>query len=557
MHFEYKILTLISRWIICLFLAATLLNPLIVYFRGVSVTAPSAKPQANMQILLIPLDSRPPCRDFPGQLAAIANIKVIIPPPGYLDHYNQPGDVKALANWLSVVGPSADAVVVSIDQLMHGGLLASRLPAGKRSDAEQVLSLLTRFHQENPHIPLYAFNIIPRLLLADTAENQPYKPAMATYSALTDRLSLADNSNDRAQLTQLENIIPLDIRTRYRDMYATNLWLGQQLIALAETGVLQHVVLGQDDASPYGMANMNKRGLQAWAKDLPAQDRFSITRGTDEIAATLLAKLAAEQSGFKPRIYVKYSWPGASRIIMPYMPSSVEETVNEKIALVNGSQVQSPAEADFILYLHIGTPQTPPAVMQHAAREIAQYLQAGQAVSLVDLSQLYDKEKNLFPFLAKSHIPLSRLVSYNGWNTTSNSVGTAVAHAVLYTYGRQTGRLQEEKHYAYLFQRFLDDWYYQKDVQPELNYYLTKKNIAPADLRDHYTMVNLFVQKKLSFAADSFYARYFRGKLDGNRRISYLGYKIQLPWPRTFEVQLDVSDTITPPVPAKGGRQDL
>lgn len=551
MHVEHRILTHISRWIGCLFLVATLLNPIIVYFRSVSFTAQSVKSPADMQVLLIPLDSRPPCRDFPGQLAEIANIKVFIPPPGYLDYYKQPGDIQALANWLSVVGPSADAVIVSIDQLMHGGLLASRLPAGKRSNAEQVLQLLTKFHQENPHIPIYAFNIIPRLLLADTAENLPYKPAMAAYSVLTDRLSLAENSNDREQLTQLENIIPLEIRTRYRDMYVTNLWLGQQLIFLAETGVLHHVVLGQDDTSPYGMANMTKRALQSWAKDLPAQDRFTITRGTDEIAATLLARLATEQSGFKPRIYVKYSWPAASEVIMPYMPCSVEQTVKEKIALVNGIEVQSPAEADFILYLHIGTPQTPPAVMQHAVRELQQYLETGQAVSLVDLSQLYDKEKNLFSFLDKAHFPLSKLVSYNGWNTTSNSVGTAVAHAVLYTYGRQTGRLQEEKHYTYLFQRFLDDWYYQKNVQPELNYYLSKKNIAPTDLRDHYTIANQFVQKKLSFTADSLYARYFSGKLGGNRQISDLSYKIQLPWPRTFEVQLYVSGTITSPVPSR------
>lgn len=548
MQANKSLLPPICRGICYSFILITLLNPFFSYSRSVSGPAETPKSQKTLRVVLIPLDSRPPCRDFPGQLAQIANIQVLIPPPGYMDYFKQPADIQALAHWLTIVGPSSDAVVVSIDQLMHGGLIASRVPVGHRDNAENVLQLLTQFHADNPQIPIYAFNIIPRLLLADTVENQPYKYAMATYSILTDKLSLAENSDERSRLTQLENIIPVDIRDRYQNMYATNLWLGEQLMSLTETGVLHHVVLGQDDAQPYGMANMTKRALQTKADEHAADDRITITRGTDEIAATVLARFAAEQSAFKPRIYVRYSWPGAAQLVMPYMPSSVEQTVIEKIALVKGIQVKSPEEADFILYIHIGTPKTPPGVMQHAVYELKHYLDEGRAVSLVDLSELYNKEKNLFPFLDKSRIPLNRLVSYNGWNTTSNSVGTAVAHGVLYIYGRQNGRLQEEQQYAYLFQRFLDDWYYQKIIQPELNLYLALKHIAPTNLSTHYDTVNRFVQKKLSYTADDLYVHYFSNPSGKNSRISQISYHIRLPWPRTFEVQVDVS-AHQPPTP--------
>lgn len=556
MRYDNKIFTNIARCICSLFILAILLDPILFFLRGFITVTPTVKQnQPDFQIVLIPLDSRPPCRDFPGQLAQIANINVIIPPPGYLDYYRHPSDSQSLAHWLTVVGPSADAVIVSVDQLVHGGLLASRLPAGNRSNAKKTLQLLKDFHAQNPAIPIYTFNIIPRLLLADTAENKPYKEDMATYSILIDKLSLAANAEERMQLEQLESIIPLEIRQRYQDMYATNLWIGQQLMSLAAQGIIRHVVLGQDDAHPYGMANMTKQALQLSLRNEYANNgNVTITRGTDEIAATLVARLIAEHRQVTPHIFVRYSWSGAARTIMPYMPNTVEQTVEEKIAIVKGVQVHTPEEADFILYVHIGTPHTPPAVMQHAAKEIKQYMKSGHLVSLVDLSKDYNKYKNLFPYLEKAKIELSNLVSYSGWNTTSNSVGTAVAHAVIYHYARQNDILLEQNHHAYLFQRFWDDWYYQKRVQPELNWLLTKKGVLPVDLGEYYETANDIARKKTAYYAGNLYSRYFKNKICGNGILGNIQYQIQLPWPRTFEIQLDVSFTLLSRVRETGAK---
>lgn len=544
MEQDRKIFTHICRCICYIFILASLLKSPLFLLRG-SITAafPAAKSPPVMQVLLIPLDSRPPCSDFPAQLAQIAQINVMLPPPGYLDYYRQPSDTQSLAHWLTVVGPSADAVILSVDQLVHGGLLASRLSAGEGSKAEKVLTLLEQFHLQNPHIPIYAFNIIPRLLLADTTDNKPFVQDMTAYSILTDKLSLEGGIEVQTQLEQLESIIPPAIRHRYEDMYAANLWLGQRLMSLAAKGVLHHLVFGQDDAYPYGMANMTKRSLEIWLKEHPHTGNITITRGTDEIAATLIARFVVEQSRLKPRIYVKYSWPGAAQIIMPYMPNTVEQTVAEKIALAKGIQVQSPQDADFILYIHIGTPHTAPIVLKHAVDEVKQYLHDGHAVSLVDLSETYDMRKNLFPHLEKSKLALRNLISYNGWNTASNSLGTAVAHAVIYLYGRQNDILAEEKHYAYLFQRFLDDWYYQKLVQPKLNAVLTRRGISPVSLGEHYATANWFAQKQLTYYASNLYRRYFKHHSFGKGRINQFQCRIQLPWPRTFEIQLDVSFT--------------
>jgi len=532
------ILTLSARSICVLFILALILYPVLLHYRS-SQLAPSPIP--TLRILLIPLDSRPPCRDFPGQLTSIANFQTITPPAGYLDNYRQQADTAALKDWLLSVGPSADAVVISIDSLIHGSLLASRIPTGTRDDAERTLQLIEQFHQQNPLIPIYVFNIIPRLYIADTPENQPYIHAMAELSILTDKLAQTANDTDSQRLAQLRSSIPVSIQQKYEDMYATNTWLGQRLLELAAQGTLRHVVLGQDDAHPYGMANMVKRTLQNWLALHPQVKNVTITRGTDEVAATLAAKFVTDYAGLTPRIFVCYSWPGAPAVLMPYMPISVDQTVQEKIVLVNGQRVSTPDEADFILFVHIGTQDTPPMVLEKAVLEIKKYQQQGYPVSIVDLTSAYDPTKNLFPYLEKSRINFVGLISYAGWNTSSNSIGTAVAHATIYTYAKQNNVLIEEDHYAFLFQRILDDWYFQKQVQPRLNKFLSMIGISATNLGTNYASVNKAAQKQLSPLANSLYARHFAGKTGAYRLITSYDVFSQLPWSRTFEVQVNSS----------------
>jgi hypothetical protein len=555
MNYRYDIITICARCICFLFLTSFIIHPLLSYQRSIFATTGSVHITPALRVIVIPLDSRPPCRDYPGQLASIANVEVLVPPPGYLDYYRTPADTQALSDWLTAVGPSADAVIISTDALMHGGLLASRIPQGSLADAERTLRLIELFHQQNPHIPIYAFSIIPRLLISDTPENQPYKSAMAEFSMLKDKVALFNRPDDQARLLELQAVIPFSIQDRYQNMYTVNTWFNERLMMLAAAGTLRHLVLGQDDAHPYGMANMVKRDLDNWLTDHPTVENITITRGTDEVAASILARLITDSYDYTPRIFVHYSSPLAATVVMPFMPSTVEQTVAEKIKLVKGVRVATANEADFILYIHVGTPKTPAGVMIKAAQEVNRYLKDGRAVSLVDLSETYDPDKNLFPFLYIAQIDFSKLASYAGWNTTSNSVGTAIAQATIRQHALRHGLFIAENQYAFLFQRLLDDWYYQKQVQPEVNRYLSRQDIANTNLGMHYETANRFVQKKLAYYANSLYSHHFAKKNHDTRYINNMQFHIQLPWPRTFEVQADISVTLEPYVLPTAAKQ--
>ena len=80
------------------------------------------------RVILIPLDGRPPCRQFVIDAGRISGIEVLTPPHEYQDYYSQPGDTRAMAAWLqqSLEEQPADAIILSVDQLLYGGLLAAR-----------------------------------------------------------------------------------------------------------------------------------------------------------------------------------------------------------------------------------------------------------------------------------------------------------------------------------------------------------------------------------------------------------------------------------------------
>ena len=61
--------------------------------RGVPV--PPDLPQTVRRVLLVPLDSRPPCGRFVQDAARIAGVEVVLPPAELLDEYFRPGDTSS------------------------------------------------------------------------------------------------------------------------------------------------------------------------------------------------------------------------------------------------------------------------------------------------------------------------------------------------------------------------------------------------------------------------------------------------------------------------------
>lgn len=544
----------IWRWFTCIILLTS--GVLLLHSRPAATVKPfhpipPTKPA--LRVVLVPLDSRPPCTQFVQQLGAMANFSVITPPENMLDHYNRPADKDKIKDWLLRHMEEADAAIISVDMLTHGGLMASRLPAGSAVDYQETLAFLASLHQQYPHVNLYVFSIIPRLILADTEENRNYQQLMATYSQLRDEIDTFENPNDVQKLNRITSKIPAPIIERYHAMYAANTTANLRLIDMAASGVIHTLVIGQDDTQPFGLANEEKRRLDAYLSHYGSlKERVFITRGTDEVALTMLGNMGQAFFAARPHVYVEYSSAAAPYMIMPYMPHTVARTVQEKAALLHLPLVSTPEDADILLYVHIGTQHTTPQQLTAAALRVKKLLDSGKPVAVVDLSQDYRAADTLLPALLSHKIPVARLAAYAGWNTTSNSVGTALTQVFLYTASQHhyahspQALLSEKSHLEFLFARFLDDWYYQKQVQRLINQRLAWTDTDPNHLNERRQAVEELIKKQLLPYSTAFFSRAFAGvtlpgdNLPEQRPLLLTGMNItvSLPWERTFEIKV-------------------
>ena len=552
---RFSLILLLMAAAISLFIASFAVRP-----RGIPLTAPL---KTERRVLLLPLDSRPPCLDFVAALGRIAGIKIIAPPEDILDYYTKPGDTAALQRWAQENIAGCDYAILSVDQLLHGGLLASRENQKTPADTEALITFLRALHAAHPDIPLYAFHILPRLTPPDSINGREERKALMRYSRLTDQIDLQTipATEDIAEQEELRAAIPTDSLRRYEALFKDNARLNRQLINLAADGTLARLVIGQDDGERYGIPNRERRQLlETLRQQRIGDDRVLFTHGADEIAQTLLASAEAKRADFSPHICLCYNDPATPWRRLPYMAADMETTAQEKIRLLGGQEVSNPAEADFILYLSahdtavLGRRRT-------AADEIKTLVAEGRAVALVDLAEHFLAEETLLSFLAKNGTPLHALSAYAGWNTASNAIGTAAAEATLVATARHQARTADDvrrlyaAQFSFLDGRFAEDYFYLKDIIDGVNLSLRKAGyiyVNDLDLDHNARWANDMLQHAMDqrlaafSSTPSFRAPIAIATPEGTIRLAVrrLTVKAWYPWPRTFEIRLETQNIV-------------
>ena len=520
-------------------------------FGGMPATVPFA-PQpvkADTSLLLAPLDSRPPCSAMVRKLGALASINVITPPQELLDNYNTPADKEKLFAWLKNEMPQHPAAILSADLLVHGSLLGSRVPLGTINDEEKFLTFVNKQHALNPQIDMAFFSVIPRLLVSDQLiPDSWYQWHLMRYATLKDMAETFGDPYFTRQLLAIDARIPDDIKTKYSSLYADNDSFNKKLVQLARADGLT-LAIGQDDAQPFGLPNRNVNHALAYMKHAALGSSGLITSGADEISVLLLTRYYNKLYNYKPRIFVEYSSPKVAAKIMPYMPCSVDASIRDKINFIGGQLTDDAAVADFILFVHCGDDDNQPnkAMLQ----KLKTLLISDRHIALVDLTANYTENELLIPKLLEAKVPLSRLAAFSGWNTLSNSLGTALSQATLFT--DQLHRLPQSEHqslYAqnlnFTVERLLDDYAYQKLMHAQLTTLLKLKGYKPTDLGDNKffaeTLIRGFLQRqKIQLLYGDLGRTPFYRNNDSNYYLTGIDINVNLPWARIFEINLDTN----------------
>ena len=560
---------------------------------------------AHEELLLVPLDSRPVCSTMVQKLGKLAGINVIVPPKELLDNYQEPAKSKKLWQWLQNKSANYNTSIISTDILLHGSLLQTRQHIASAQEQDYFFSELNKLQKNITASPprqskytnstdstdsdkhqLQLFSVIPRLLVSD--EVYPdcwYQWHLMRYSQLLDMVQINGDYAMTKELMEYKEEIPADILSKYTSIFTQSQGFNERLLAhflpkaknsknIANTQVNATVatnaplfIIGQDDSSPFGLPHMTATKLARHIEEHTLQAQAQLTNGADEIAALLLTRHFLQQSHWQPKLFLVYGSPKTEFKHMPYMASSVGATLRNQAQLLNAQLVEEPNAADIILFVHCGDADAKPTAAE--AEQLASYLKNDKHVALIDLSANFEAEEMLLPLLLEQNISVNRLAAYAGWNTFSNSSGTALAQSIIFT-GRLR-QLQAQQSatdnpllipalYAdnlnFTIERMLEDYYYQKRIHPQLRPYLESFGTTPTDLEpEEKQQTEYRIQERLSLYATWLYWRSLsRTPFYADTHKAYyltdLTVGAKLPWNRIFEVDLNVhTNVITKPNP--------
>lgn len=113
-----------------------------------------------LKIVLLPLDERPCNYRFPDKLFRHEQLRIV--KPEKLGNKKTPASFDVIADFLRSECADADGLVISMDMLLYGGLVPSRLHHETKETLLERIQLLRELREINKSLVIYAFQVIMR-----------------------------------------------------------------------------------------------------------------------------------------------------------------------------------------------------------------------------------------------------------------------------------------------------------------------------------------------------------------------------------------------------------
>lgn len=516
-------------------------------------TAPAPAMPKRLRIALVPLDDRPVCLQYPEMLARIAHAEVVAPPLSNLGRFTTPGDTAAIAEWLrSQDWRTFDALVVSIDMLAYGGLVASRVPDATAQDALARLGVLEHIRKASPSLPIHAFSVIMRLAPTADGRNEAFREPLARYAELASGTTNADEANELAVLTSR---IPESVRQDYLRARARNRQVNLAAVDLAARKVVDSLVVSQDDAKPRGVHLADRAAIERVVRGKNLGARVGIQPGADEVAMLLLARAVLDARGLKPVVRAIYPTERARTMVAPFEDRPLHDTVAFQLAAAGATPASADAKASD-LDLYVFASRHDAGVPATFAARIVRDVKAGARAIVADVDPKGDVQ-GASPAFTEALLEAKvfpALQGYASWNTAGNTLGTAIAHGLLAWAGATLMTRCTSPEWSalagaqvtFLLHRLVNDYAYQGVERPALNANLRQAGRATLWLKDHAADVASGLQSTLAPRLAQ-YARVFApvytpaapAPTDVAVQVGEpRNLRVSLPWDRTFEARI-------------------
>lgn len=498
------------------------------------------------KIVFLPLDERPCNYNYPKYIGKISGMNVKSVPGELMGNFKNAADVERIWEWTQMETKDASALIVSMDLFVYGGIVPSRLHHLSEAECRDRICRLKTLKEENPELKIYAFQLITRAPAYNGSIEEPdyyedYGYRIYRSGVLTDkkRLNLLTEEEQKEKI-RLEEEVPKTVIEDFLNRRKINFRNNKCTMDLLSEGIIDFLVIPLDDCREYGYAPAERRKLASYAVSKELFSKVYFYPGADEVGCTLLARAINEERGIAPQVYIDYSSLRGQYQIPSYEDRSIGETVQYQLLSAGCEIAETSAEADAILIVN---PPTPFSLrlenelitdeiflesernLQALMARIRKYLRRNQLCAIADCATPNMADRALMQFLYEQKL-LDKVEVYAGWNTSSNTLGTTIAHLAACL--NMENETQSETSREFRFLRYLEDWSYMAKVRRNVTENLAEldENIHSQDLGDKEPQVRKMVEKELK----DFQRQYFP---EENRE-----FEVHMPWNRMFEVEI-------------------
>lgn len=500
-------------------------------------------------ILYVPQDDRPVDYEYTVSTAEAAGYQVLTPPAQYLSGMKFHGSPDKLMAWVDANAGKADAMVLSIDSLVYGGLVDSRKHNLPMETLTARLEKVEALHKAHKKVPIYVFSTVMRSPWAGGKGVEPdYYLTMgsdiyqlASLQAKMDEEGL--NPQERNDWFAIMRRVPMEYLQDWYNRRRKNMSINYRLIDDARKGVFTYYSLGHDDNSVSTQSSLESKYLEMAGDGIP-KTAFGSFPGADQLGLLLITRASNDFNNYHPKITVIYPLGGGEKTVPRYDGQAIGKTIASHVEAIGGTMVDNERPD---LLLAVNTPLTTsttesanfenfPIMLQSTRDFLTQIEKAvnlGIPVSIVDMAFSNGSDNTLVYGLYQDQM-MYRLAAYNGWNTASNSVGYGIAQGVLSKY------MTADAHRDMLTTQYLDNWAYQANVRDYI--YRMQQKLEAGVVTQYYPTLNEELQSRTKEQLQRYASTYLG--------IDPKTVDVTLPWQRLFEVYVDVKPAPTVPLEA-------
>jgi hypothetical protein len=492
------------------------------------------------KIVYVSLDERPCNYKFPEQIFKSTDYEIVSPELNIMPYKRTAGDFSKLKEFLLKETKEAYGLVISLDTLLYGGLVPSRIHYLNEETIVSRMDLIDQIKQNNPKILIYGFQVIMRCPSGNGADEEP------TYYKTEGRKihlnGVYKHKEDLGIITNEEKIRleNLNVNQEYLNDFENrrkiNLNFDLNTIDYAKNNLIDFLILCQDDAGEYGYPAMDQEVVTAKIKEEKLRMKVYAYSGADELGVIMVARMVNKLLKKTPKFFIKYPSLTSGTVIPILEDRYLDNTIKYQIISAGGVVVSSYEEADLILVALMGATRMFPTVF-HNQRDIdvltnlietfefINYVLDKKPVIIADLFFLNAGSIEVLDFIKENGL-LKKLAAYAGWNTSSNTLGTCIAQGIRYW-------LQgfDDSHLAFLIKRYIEDIGYCNIVRTSVTKQLEKHGMNYFNVLETKGLAASLVEKELS----DFITRHLC-ELEND----FLIENVNLPWKRMFEVDFDI-----------------